>query len=450
MKILCITPEYPPDFSGGISTYYATLLPFMGRLGAEVTTIVGSAFEAGSISSNNRGGSILPLDHHRANAFKGSFSALSLTPDLVNHLAAAWAVWEQTEGGKDFDVVECTDWGLFFVPWLLEASSPPLVVRLHGSEGQISHHNPESCSPLYGSLCRLIETALLPRASMLVTFSRANQQAWCDQLNRKVEYCPPPLAVKKPDIPQTLRNERGLVVGRVQQWKGPETLCRALQLMGNSAPIIDWVGRSVMSQATGKQYDDYLRRKYAGIWGTRIVHHPPELPVRIGERQANASFVIVPSTWDVFNLTAAEAMAREAIVICSSGAGAVDLIEHGVNGFVFQGGDEKNLAEVIRQVQALTREERFSIGYKAREKIIGMLNPSDIARQTLAQFDQARNTPRYPKIADDLLRSALSPNESHEPTALAMNLSLDRLDLKLLLKHVAGRLKRKVSERFDR
>ena len=59
-----------------------------------------------------------------------------------------------------------------------------------------------------------------------------------------------------------------------------------------------------------------------------------------------AKAVLVPSTWDVFNLVAAEAMAMGRVVVISDCAGAADLVQHGVSGFVFPKGDAAALAGI--------------------------------------------------------------------------------------------------------
>jgi hypothetical protein len=43
MKLLCVIPEYPPDFGGGIATYYGALLPALARCSVSVTALIGSA-----------------------------------------------------------------------------------------------------------------------------------------------------------------------------------------------------------------------------------------------------------------------------------------------------------------------------------------------------------------------------------------------------------------------
>ena len=44
MKLLIVTPEYPPDHGGGISTYYRDLVPALSAEGCEVTILKGSAY----------------------------------------------------------------------------------------------------------------------------------------------------------------------------------------------------------------------------------------------------------------------------------------------------------------------------------------------------------------------------------------------------------------------
>ncbi|MEB3214305.1 MAG: glycosyltransferase, partial [Leptolyngbyaceae bacterium] len=353
-------------------------------------------------------------------------------------------------GGEGFDLVECTDWGLFFVPWLLDPSSPPLVVRFHGSDGQIAYHDPDSCSPLFASLCQLIESALLPRAALRVTYSQSNQRAWSSQLLRNVEFCPPSLcldAIHDSSIPS---NTRGLVVGRVQKWKGPDTLCRALQLLGTEAPFVDWIGRSVNTTPTGQSYVAHLKKSFPDVWGSRICHLPPETPIQIKQRQSHAGFVLVPSEWDVFNFTAAEAMGRQSVVICSTGAGASELIDHGVNGFLFDAGDAQNLAAVIQQVQALSSEQRSVIGRRARTRVAEMLDPNEIARITIEQFTSAMHASNAPVSDQDLLRAILSPANTTVNASSAMLRSLASIDLKILLQHIAFRLGHKVLNGFRR
>jgi glycosyltransferase involved in cell wall biosynthesis len=439
LKVLFVIPEFPPSFGGGIGTFYGHLLPALADRGADVKAIVGSGLQAGPDASNYRGVTVAPLDQQLVQRLRGSFSSLSLSPDLINHLAAAWAAWEQASSFVGFDVIECTDWGLFAVPWLLNPSSPPLLIRCHGSAGQIAIFDSQSCFAQSEFAYQLVESALFPRASVISTYSILNLNWWQSQLNRNVRYCPPPYEVGSIHQSRATRLDHGLVVGRIQKWKGPETLCRAIMILGDQAPTIDWVGRSVAGPNGNVLYSDYLGKLFPDIWGFKILPLPPEPPSGISRRQAQAAFVVVPSDWDVFNLSAAEAMSQKAVVICSDAAGASDLIEHGENGFIFKSGNSKHLAELIQRVQNLSVSDRLAIGDRARKTVQKNLDPDRIACLVFDELKLAKTLGNRVPKAPDLLARYLTPTSEDILPSMRLFESLDRVDLKELIRYVALR-----------
>jgi glycosyltransferase involved in cell wall biosynthesis len=94
--------------------------------------------------------------------------------------------------------------------------------------------------------------------------------------------------------------------------------------------------------------------------------------------QSTAKFVVVPSSWDVLNLTAVEAMDAGKVVICSEGAGVCDLITHGENGFRFPANDPRRLAELLTEVDKLSPGVRVKIGQRARDTVRHELDPNRI------------------------------------------------------------------------
>jgi glycosyltransferase involved in cell wall biosynthesis len=441
---LFIIPEYPPVFGGGISTYYSLLLPALVRCGVKVTAIVGSGCSAGPNPYTHSGVRVLPLDQQRVEIFRASFDHLALTPDLVRHLAAGWAAWDQSHGGKGYDIVECTDWGLFFVPWLFKQTSPSLLIRLHGSAGQIVLHERHRGYEQSDSTTQLIEASLIPRAALRSTYSRNNQLFWKAQTLQDVQYCPPPYEVLELGTSCYPRSSRGLVVGRIQIWKGAETLCSALRMLGSSSPVIDWVGRSVSSTDGVTTYSNQLAAQYPDVWGSKVIPLPQEPPNAIVKRQASAAFVIVPSDWDVFNLTTVEAMAQGCVVICSQGAGAADLIHHGKNGFLFEAGNSEQLANQIRDVQNLAFHEQAAIGRAARQAIVDQLHPDQVARCVVKELEAAMALKNRIPMSSDLLHHSLSPHQFSPDREGNFLASLDRIDLKSLLRYLSTRMARRL------
>jgi glycosyltransferase involved in cell wall biosynthesis len=442
MKLLFIIPEYPPGFGGGIATFYATLLPALVKQGLSVTAVVGSALAAGPIAYTDQGVEVIPLDQTRVTQLTGRFTSFALAPDFSCHLAAAWTAWEQTNGGRGFDCVECCDWGLSFVPWLTQSGAPPTRVRLHASAGQIALWEPQPGFALTESLFQLAETLLLPYAAELVTFGQGNQQWWRSRLNTTVAhlnpaFTPPAPTERRPQTPNAL------VVGRIQSWKGPDTLCRALTELGSAAPQCDWIGRSTVGP-DGRDTTARLTEQFPEIWGHRVRPLDPLPPIEIRQRQASASFVIVPSDWDVFNFTAVEAMSAHALVICSSGAGASSLIQHGVNGFVFPSGDHGALAEAIRTIHRLSPEERQRIGQAAHDTVTDALLPEKIARLEMAHLQSIVTGPRRSNQGAEL-NSIFAPVELKKeiPGQLACS-GLSRIPLAALCRHVVSRISQRL------
>ena len=446
MRLLAVIPEYPPVYSGGIATYYKVLFPALAKLGVETTILVPPCNDDASIEKiDHEAISVEIIRDDRIRSIQNQLNGLCISPGVARLLATGWAAYEQTDGGKGFDLIECTDWGFFYVPWLLASSRPPVVVRLHGSNGQIAFHDGAEQSTIDGILSQLIEASLLPRADILTTHSTANQRFWSDQLSRNIDYIPPPLSFEAVDSSCQKKEATGLVVGRVQLWKGAKTLCSALEALGGEAPLINWIGRSVVSRKSKLAYDKELSVAHPHVWGLRIKQLPQMLPSEIRKEQASARFVLVPSDWDVFNFTVVEAMAQQAVVICSSGAGASDLIQHGKNGFLFRAKDALMLADVILQVQGMSEQEMINIGLAARSTVETLLSPERVASLIFEQYRKAlcKQTRKLPE--SDLIAPYLSPEAGQVSESTPLDLCLESLDLKLLIRHVVSRMAKKVN-----
>jgi hypothetical protein len=131
-------------------------------------------------------------------------------------------------------------------------------------------------------------------------------------------------------------------------------------------------------------------------------------------RQRAAKFVVVPSIWDVFNYTAAEAMRAGSVVICSEGAGAADLIEHGTNGFKVPEEEPEALAEVIGRVAALPSANRKKIGEKGRKTVERKLDPERVARRRIRAYENLDSRNNKPDSDRTWLTEAVHPGGKFE------------------------------------
>src|SRR5439155_12552728 len=78
MRVLLVTPEYPPHIGGGILKYYALLTAAWAAAGAEVTVLVSTPFS-----------SFEDYEHHGAAVRFVSLDAVNRHADHLTHLAAA-------------------------------------------------------------------------------------------------------------------------------------------------------------------------------------------------------------------------------------------------------------------------------------------------------------------------------------------------------------------------
>src|SRR2546428_2765647 len=122
MKILIVTPEFPPDCGGGIATFYANLAPALRKHGWSVMVIKGSAFSHGNGVYEWEAVPTCLLETERFLKWQSRFAHFGMFPELRRHLAAAFAIHEQAREGDGFDIVEVTDWGLLFLPWMMSAN----------------------------------------------------------------------------------------------------------------------------------------------------------------------------------------------------------------------------------------------------------------------------------------------------------------------------------------
>ena len=446
MRILLLTPEYR-SAGGGISTFYGALAPALVSAGAAVRVIEGSAVN--NVYSRDateiNGVEVETLEHSRFVSWQKRFTSLGAVPKVRDHLAAAWAMWEQACAGDGYDLVEASDWGLLFVPPAVEASIP-LVIQCHASVGQLAVYDPIEGEETQSAFIRLLERAVIAAAGTVQTLSFGNAQFWFNETGCDVAVLRPAWAFSEEAADLGEPNGRGLVVGRVQRWKGPHVLCAAVRRLGRHAPVIDWVGRDMAWDARGTSSSAQLKKLFPDIWGDRVIHHSPVAPAEVSYRQRVTSFNLVPSSWDVFNFTAVESMASGRPTVVSTGAGASELIDDEQSGYIFPADDAEALAATLDRLLSESSARKSEIGRNAQLSIRTALNPKIGAATRLEAYAKAVREfrTRSPSPIDGWLGSVCRPNEQNGK-ALAF---LDHVPLGSLASYVFGRACKKFSVRL--
>lgn len=388
MHLLYVLPEFPPDFGGGIATVYGRLLPRLAAQGHRITVVLASRERLDQPGYCWQGVEVVPLESSRLAQAGEDLKGWRHHGFLYHFLPIAWAAWLQAQEQGVFDVVEATDWALLFLPWLVQQRRQPVVVSLHGSCGQVDWHGNPGARGGEGQLVRLLETAALPLADAVIANSTLNAEFWWQQCGVRAQVIPP-LAedlVESASLPAASgfhivapRSNRGVVVGRLQNLKGPEVLCRALRLLPGQQ--VDWIGQDTTWEEGCLSTADHLRREFPDVVDHQL-HLLGQLPPhQVRDHISQAAFLCVPSFFDVFNITILEAIAVRTPVICSRQAGGSMLFQQEGAGYLFDPDNLEQLAVAMQALQSLTVAQESDLCQSAMEQAISICEASRVARQ---------------------------------------------------------------------
>lgn len=438
-SILFILPEYYPHSGAGISTYYLQYIRALRSSVEKIKVIVGSGYVQADENYLVDEVEIEYLKPEIFNRYFENFSKFELFPEYRKNLAAAWAIWEQAKKGEGFDIIECVDFGLGFIPWLLNHNKA-VITRLHGSTGQIELYDSHIGNTLIGDLNRQAEF-LLRHSDQLVTHSKANQQFWQNVFpEKKINLIQPVFFNDAEILCFSAKDKNGIVCARIQDWKGPDVLCKAIALVEDKETRIDWYGRD-MKINTETSKSEQLQATYKGIWGAKVKPHAPQEHKLLLELQRKSKYAIIPSTWDMYNFTGLEYMSVGTVVICSDGAGVSEVIDHGVNGFKFSSGDVKSLAACIQKVQSLSEADYNLIVKNALQTLSTKLAIPTIIETNLNLY--ANTTSSFSSKPSNVFIAAMFEPSTHNYKIKDI---LDRQSFKVILNYLLSRLKKKIND----
>ena len=150
-----------------------------------------------------------------------------------------------------------------------------------------------------------------------------------------------------------------------------------------------------------------LRVRFPTVLDRALRHFPQITHDEVLAKLTGGAFVLIPSLSDVFNLTVAEAMAMRAIVVCSEYAGAIELIEHGVNGFRYDPLAAGSLARVLAEMSAMSAAQVTAMAERAGETVAERLDPARSAERRVKFYAEVAALPP-PAPMQDWLTEAVS------------------------------------------
>lgn len=153
-----------------------------------------------------------------------------------------------------------------------------------------------------------------------------------------------------------------MFVGRMSMYKYPQVIPEALhKVYGKEEFTVTFIGKKEAAyQPTKAVCDRYGISDKVAFLGQ--INRDETI-----EWYDKSDCLVMISDHEVFGLVYLEAMSRGCIVIAGDNGGMVGIIEHGVNGFLCKPGDVEALANIIKQINSMSKEERQEMSRKARE-----------------------------------------------------------------------------------
>ncbi len=170
---------------------------------------------------------------------------------------------------------------------------------------------------------------------------------------------------------------RILFAGRLSHEKGADLLIKAMASLGNGPWRLQIAGRGVEMEDLKKMTLEYGLQKRVEFLG---------FVEDIRERMARSDLVVQPSRKEGFGLSAAEAFSCAVPVIASDAGGLKEVVQDGVNGFVFPSGDHEKLAEAIKK--ASDRKTRLNMGNNAYNTYRNKFSVDLMSERTLAVYEK--------------------------------------------------------------
>jgi glycosyltransferase involved in cell wall biosynthesis len=431
LKYWLLTTEYPPAHGGGISTYCRCTAEMLAAREISVTVIVcDDGVDDYLLESFNKNLLIVRFNAARRGVPKGlggsarlSYGYFKLLQVLADELGVPDIIESQDYLGIAYYLQQFNLLG--YAPF----AGIPVVITMHAPAFVYLPYNRVPLYKFPDFWTGEMEKQSIRAADRVISPSQFLIGEVGKHINygpRKPDFLPygyepcqsghgaagvsvePVLAVGSIPAPEpggwtTIKPNKIVYYGKLSPQKGSfelleyfqglwdEGFPHALHVIGGT-DIVFQPEQATMGQIVRRSYDEYIRR---GL----LVLHNKVAPERIPDALADAHVVVFPSIVDNLPFACLEALGCGKIVLASVQGGQREIIQDGINGFLFDhaiAGDfsrkllgildlEPGQAEQV-MTNARTSLERYSYGNIAPRKIA-------VLEQVIREYEPSRNFP---------------------------------------------------------
>lgn len=401
MRICLVSQQVAPFLhGGGIATYVAQMARSLVEAGHEAHILT----EAREGLQESIPPSLRGVRFHEVDLTRVPLNLPGYHMPLMRHSMGVYHTLKHLHAKYRFDYIEFPDYnaeGYFSLrakKTLGAFDDAVLGVRLHMPDYICRDYDLQANITTEIGILAHMERQATAEADILTSPSRA----MLDVTLRYAEgLMPPPAAQPRFIIPNPLdvariQEELGggpadagqggegcrtiLFYGRTQHIKGCHLLVRAAKrLMAQGMNIrVRFIGGDTLTGPYGDPLKPHLKKMAAGIFEDRFEWEENRPRYELGRAIRGASVCCFPSLMESFSMACVEAMALGAVVVGSNAGGIGEIIQDGVNGLLFESGNDRDLERVLHL--ALTDAElRRAIQHEAPRRVAEYCNPGRIA-----------------------------------------------------------------------
>lgn len=407
-----LTTEFPPSHGGGISTYCTYTAEMLQQRGHEVTIFVPD-HSITDISEqyidNIRVVHFLP-QRTEARHFLGYDALLSYE--------FAEVVRKQMQKYGVPDILETQEYrGIGYYTQQFKLMGYPLfkelniLVTCHAPAFLYLQYNHDPVYKLPEYWIGLMEKSSILSAEIVISPS----QYLVTQLKKEMSWqgvkesivVNPMDTSKTPAPAASLQRNHIVCFGKLSPLKGTFKLLEYFDRLwenGFERPLHIIGGTQQVFHPEGRTMEDIVRRKYQSYIDSGLLKLRGQmLPEQSKQELLSAHVVIVPSLVDNLPYTVLEAMSLGKVVLASLQGGQSEIIEDGVDGFLFDHSVPNNFQEKLLHVLSLSDSEVLGVGKKATSTIQIRYSPEKVYSQKMGIIEeymlQAPAKARFPYTA---------------------------------------------------
>lgn len=418
MKYWLLTSEFPPFYGGGISTYcYHTATMFADRR-HQVTVFVYDSQTARTQVSNG---------HVRVVRFNANLTGTTSCLGHITNISYAFSqiVKEYIDQEGKPDIIEAQEY-LGIAYYLLQfksllydwCSQIPVIITMHSPSELYMEYNHVSHFryPNYW-ICEM-ERFCLRSANHVISPSYYITEKLSNKgvhIASGISVIANPYSVPTPLQQQSDESATDQIIffGKLTAQKGVFQLLKYFKTMwdeGFTRSLYLIGGQDIVYHPEGITMGSLIRKRYATYINNELLI--PEKGIRpseIQQRLLRAELVIIPSMNDNLPYAVIEMMALGKIVLVSKQGGQFEIVEDGVDGFIFDHNEIDSFRNKLVHILSLSNCHRKEISERAKRKIENNYSHQCIygKKETIIKKLLGENTsygrdfPCFPVVADE-------------------------------------------------